>query len=61
VAPEIEAAVVALAIEQPAFGQLRVANEVCKRGIMISPALRGAAPRSRDYEQTAEGAVSPER
>ena len=38
VAPEIEAAVVALAVEQPAFGQVRVANDPRKRGLAISPA-----------------------
>ena len=32
-----EAAVAAFAIEQPAFGQLRVSNELRKRGIFISP------------------------
>lgn len=34
---EIEAAVVAFAIEQPAYGQLRVSNELKKRGMSISP------------------------
>ena len=38
VTPEVEAAVGALALEQPAWGQLRAATEVAKRGIPISPA-----------------------
>ena len=37
VAPEIETAVVAMAIEQPAFGQARVSNELLKRGVIVSP------------------------
>jgi transposase InsO family protein len=37
VAPEIEAAVVAMAIDQPAFGQTRVSNELLKRGMTVSP------------------------
>jgi transposase InsO family protein len=37
VAPEIEEAVVKLAEEQPAWGQLRVSNELKKRGLFVSP------------------------
>ncbi|MBV8834763.1 MAG: helix-turn-helix domain-containing protein, partial [Acidobacteriaceae bacterium] len=36
-APEIEHAVVEMAIENPAFGQVRVANELTKRGQFVSP------------------------
>ena len=35
--PEVEKAVVAIAIDQPAFGQVRVSNELKKKGILISP------------------------
>ncbi len=35
--PEIEQAVVELAFEQPAFGQVRVSNELRKRNLFISP------------------------
>ena len=37
-APEVEAAAVATAVEQPAWGQVRAANELAGRGLSISPA-----------------------
>jgi transposase InsO family protein len=37
VAPEVEAAVLEFAVEQPTWGQVRVANELAKRGLEISP------------------------
>jgi hypothetical protein len=38
VAPDVEEAVVAMALEQPAWGQLRAANALAQRGIPISAA-----------------------
>ena len=35
---EIEEVIAKLALEQLAFGQLRVANELRKRGLVVSPA-----------------------
>jgi hypothetical protein len=37
VAAEVEQAVVALAVQQPAYGQVRAANELKQRGMFISP------------------------
>jgi len=37
VEPEVEKAVLDFAFEQPAYGQLRVSNELRKRGVFVSP------------------------
>lgn len=37
VAPEVEEAVLKMAIEKPAYGQLRVSNELKKAGVFVSP------------------------
>ena len=42
IAPEVEDAIVELALHFPAYGQVRAANELAKRGMRMSPAgLRG--------------------
>ena len=40
--PEIEEAVVAMAVEQPAWGQVRVSEALKRRGLSISPAACAA-------------------
>src|SRR5205809_5524436 len=37
VSEEVEQAVVAFATQQPAYGQVRVSNELKKRGLFVSP------------------------
>src|SRR5436190_12004787 len=46
IASEVETMVLDLSLEQPAFGQIRIANEIRKRGHSISPAgVRGVWQR----------------
>ena len=55
-APEVEP-VVAMAVEQPAWGQARASNELKKRGTEVSPfgrPLHLDAPRPGDDEEAAE-------
>ena len=50
--PEVEAIIVELSLDQPAYGQIRIANELRKLGHSISPAgVRGVRQR-HDLETT---------
>jgi Winged helix-turn helix len=48
--PEIEVQIVTLSLEQPAFGQIRIANEVRKRGHSVSPSGVRAVWQRHDLE-----------
>jgi hypothetical protein len=50
VEPEVEEAVVAMAFSHPAFGQVRAANELRKKGIFISPAGARCVWQRHDLE-----------
>ena len=62
VLPKVEAAVVAMAIDQPAWGQTRVSNELERTGqagnvgLAVWRPLDLAAPRPADHETPAQGA-----
>jgi transposase InsO family protein len=52
IAVEIEEAIVALALEQPAWGQVRVANDLKQRGMTVSPAGVRCIWQRHDLETT---------
>jgi hypothetical protein len=47
---DVEDAIVALVLEQPAFGQVRIANELRKRGLTVLPAGVRCVGRRHDLE-----------
>ena len=66
VEPPIEEAVIAMAIEFPAYGQLRVSNELKKKGILVSPGgirsiwLRNDLGKIKDRLKALEAKVAQE-
>ena len=52
VEPQIEQAIVDLAIAQPAYGQVRIANELKRRGMTVSPAGVRCVWQRHDLETT---------
>lgn len=59
VAEQIETAVVEVALDQPAFGQVRVANELRKHGVSISPAGVRCMWQRHDLQTMAATATTP--
>ena len=57
----IETAVAAFALEQPAFGQVRVSNELRKRGVFVSPSGVRSVWLRRDLESFKKRLVALEK
>ena len=57
----IDTAVAAFALEQPAFGQVRVSNELCKRGVFVSPSGVRSVWLRRDLESFKKRLVALEK